>query len=247
MAATHSNQFRHELEEFRKEAEQAIQYFYAYITVHAVARERTKVWEFLNKAPLYWNTSLAAMQTATFITLGRIFDQGSPHNVDRLLGLANRHQTIFSKVELGLRKQGASTVPPPWLAEYLAEAYVPDATDFRRLRAHVKKWRRVYEANYRDLRHKVFAHRELTDGAAISALFGKTNIRELQRMLVFLSALYEALWQLLENGHKPLLRPRRYSAKRMRDKPSPGLRQAALQERITRETEQLLISSADLK
>jgi hypothetical protein len=135
-------------------------------------------------------------------------------------------------------------VQPSWLASYLRTAYVPKPADFRRLRSYVRQWRRVYENNYRDLRRKVFAHKELTDRAAINALFAKTNIREIQRMLVFLSALHEALWQLFENGRKPVLRPHRYSIKRMRDKPSPGLHQKALQERITQETEGLLLSVA---
>jgi hypothetical protein len=34
-----------------------------------------------------------------------------------------------------------------------------------------------------------------------------------QLMLVFLMSLYDALWRLFVNGHKPVLRPHRYSVK----------------------------------
>lgn len=97
---------------------------------------------------------------------------------------------------------------------------------------------------YRDLRRKVVAHKELTDPAAVSALFAKTNIRELQRLLVFFSRLYVALWQPFFNGKKPTLRPRRYSLKRMRDLPSPPEIGRSVHERIAHETEQFLTAAA---
>lgn len=108
----------------------------------------------------------------------------------------------------------------------------------------MKKRRKTYDDKYRDLRSKVFAHKELTDPAAVSALFAKTNIRELQRLLVFFSSLHEALWQLLFNGRKPTLEPRRYSMQRMRDLPSPAVRGRDVQERITYEAEQFLMAAA---
>ena len=221
-------QFERELEVFRTEAETAIQFFYAYLTVHAVAKDHEPVRRLLNTAPLFWNTNLGALQTAAFMALGRVFDQDSRHNLDQLLRIAQNNRSIFSKASLGARKQGTSSTSPDWLAEYLRDAYVPTPADFRRLRAHVRKHRRVYEANYRDLRHRLFAHKEVSARAGINALFAKTNIRELQKMLAFLGSLYEALWQLFFNGRKPVLRP------------SPP----AMQERITREAEQFLRSVA---
>src|SRR5262249_33454551 len=155
---------------------------------------------------------------------GRIFDQTSMHNLDRLLRVAQDHPQIFSKVALGHRKQGANSDPPEWLADYLSDVYEPTPQDFRRLRSHVRKWRKIYEGNYRDLRRKLFAHKEISDHADIDALFAKANIRELQRLFAFLGSLYEALWQLFFNGRKPVLRPQRYSVKRMRDLPSPARR-----------------------
>jgi len=241
-----ASDFEQELEIFRGEAEAAAQFFYAYLTVHAVAADHNSVYQLLNRSALFWNTALGALQTATFITLGRIFDQGSPHNIDRLLGLAQKHRTIFSKVALGMRKQGNALTAPAWLPDYLRDAYEPKAADFRRLRTYVNKRRLTYQAKYKDLRHKVFAHKELTDQTAVSALFAKTNIRELQRLLAFLSSLHEALWQLFFNGHRPALRPRRYSLKRMRDLPSPAERRQGVQERITHELERFLMAAASV-
>jgi hypothetical protein len=233
-------QFLRELEVFRTEAEAATQFFYAYLTVHAVAAEHDPVYRLLNTAPLFWNTSLGALQTATFIALGRVFDQKSTHNVDRVLRMAQDNPQIFTRTALGARKQGTNPAPPEWLPQYLREAYVPTVDDFRRLRAYVRKNRAVYDAKYRPLRHRFFAHKEVSERSAVDALFAQTNVRELQKMLTFLGALYRSLWELFHNGRKPVLRPLRFSVKQMRHRPSPRWRVGAVQEHITRETEQFL-------
>ncbi len=239
-------QFKRELEVFRTETETALQFFYAYLTVHAVAADHEPVRRLLNTAPLFWNTNLGALQTAAFIALGRVFDQDSRHNLDRLLRIAQNNLSIFSKASIGARKQGGSPTSRDGLAEYLRDAYVPTPADFRRLQAHVCKHRTIYKASYRNLRNKWFAHKEVSARADIDALFAKTNIRELQKMLGFLGSLHEALWQLFFNGRKPVLRPRRYSVKHMRHSPSPLWQTSAVQERITREAEQFLRSVADV-
>jgi hypothetical protein len=151
---TDEAKFDQELELYRQECESAAQFFFGYLAIHEVARRREAVWELLNRNAMFWNTASGAMQTAAIIAVGRVFDQGSPHNIDRVLKLAQDSPSIFSRTALGRRKQAGAPQAPSWLAEYLDKAYVPVTADFRRLRAHVKKRRRIYEANYRDLRHK---------------------------------------------------------------------------------------------
>jgi len=240
-----ADQFARELEVFRTEADVAAQFLYAYLAVHAVAGDHRMVHRLLNTAPLFWNTNLGALQTATFIALGRIFDQTkAEHTLDRLIKLAQDNRQIFGKEALGARKQGASATPPEWLAEYLKDCYVPSIADFRQLRSRVNAYRKIYNRSYRDLRHKFFAHREVADAAAIDALFDKTNLRELQRLVTSLGALHDALWELFFNGRRPAMRPRRYSVRRMRDKPSPKGRMTKVQERIIHEAEQFLLTAA---
>ena len=103
----------------------------------------------------------------------------------------------------------------------------------------------VYEDNYRALRQQIFAHKEISAKEDVQALFSKTNDRELQQLLIFLRRLHEALWQLYHNGHKPTLRPARYSVKRIRQQPSPEHRGSALQERLTHEIELFLKTAAN--
>lgn len=244
--STHSGvsldeQFERELEIFRTEAETAAQFFYAFLTIHASAGADKAVFRLLNTAPLFWNTILGGLQTAAFVALGRIFDSDSTHNLARLLRLAQDNPQIFSKAALARRKQGTSATPPPWLNDYLKSAYVPEAADFRRLRGHFSKHRKTYLEKYQPLRHQVFAHRGLSNGADVSALFARTNIREMQRMLIFLMSIYDALWQLFVNGNRPVLRPRRYSVNRMLERQRPG---NSVHERLVGEARRFLSAAS---
>ena len=237
-------EFERELEIFRAEAEGSSQFFYGYLAVHAAAARNKRIYALLNRTPLFWNTCLGALQAAHLVALGRVFDQGSNHNVDALIRLAQKNADIFSKTELGRRKQGHNASPPAWLGGYLAAAYEPTPADFRRLRAEVKKWRRIYEDKYRDLRHKVFAHRALSQETESAALWQKTNIRELEKLHAFLISLHECLQELYFNGRKPVLRRRRYSLRRMmRLRPQQG-GSGAVADAITRQARQFLLSAS---
>lgn len=215
-------QFERELEVFRTEAESASQYFYAYLAIHASAGSDKAVLRLIKTAPLFWNTMLGGLQTAAFVALGRIFDNDSAHNLGRLMRLVKDNPQIFSKAALALRKQGTGSSPPSWLSDYMKSVYVTKASNFRRLRDYVSKHRKIYLAKYQPLRHQVFAHKGVSSPADVSALFAQTNIREMQRMLVFLRALYEALWQLFVNGKRPTLRPQKYAVGRMLDRHGKG-------------------------
>jgi hypothetical protein len=243
MPTDHATAFENELEVFRREAESAVQFFYAWRTVNEVASKDERVFAALNTAPLFWNTSLGALQTATFIALGRVFDQGKDtHNIDRILRIGQTNPEIFSLDALADRKRRASPNANEWLDEYLASAYVPNPRDFRRLRTYVAARRKIYEASFRPIRHNVFAHKQVAEHSETYALFAKAKITEMQQLLVFLRRLYEALWELFFNGRKPVLRPASYSVTQMLAQPSAKGR--SLQERLTKETEAFLKSLA---
>lgn len=236
-----SAEFETELELFRTECQSAIQFFYAWDSAHAVAAKDKSVVRLLNQAPLFWNTAFGALQASTLVALGRVFDPDPKnHSVTRLLALAHANLDIFSKDALAARKRKLSANADEWLPEYLRGVYVPTGDDFRRLKRHVALRRKIYEQNYRPLRHTVFAHRGVTTRAEVSELFEKTNLRELRQLLVFLGQLYEALWQMYFNGHKPTLRPARFSVNRMLEQPSPNMKHGKLQERLVHETSQFL-------
>ena len=131
-----------------------------------------------------------------------------------------------------------------WLSDYLRSKHELTRRDFRRLKGYVRKWRKVYETAYHPLRNKVFAHTEIR--VASSELFAKTNIREMQRMLLFLRQLHETLWELFNNGFRPVLRPQRYSVRSIRARPSRIGSSRNVQETIVKEAEYFLLAAAGL-
>ena len=166
------------------------------------------------------------------------------HSVTRLLALAHANLDIFSKQSLAGRKRKGSANADGWLPEYLEGVYEPSSEDFRKLKRHLSDRRKIYEANYRPLRHKVFAHRGVATRVEVGELFAKTNIREMQKLMVFLGRFHEVLWQLYFNGRKPTLRPARFSVKQILEQPSPNSKHGKLQERLVHETKAFLTAHA---
>jgi len=231
--------FTYELEIFRTEVDSAIQFFYAELTINAVCKDNKRTLDLVNKTPLFWCTISGALHTSLFIALGRIFDQNSEHNVDKLLKVAKDSSEIFLSPALEARKREGNTNAEEWIYEYMKDVYIPTDADFRRLRGYVSKYRKIYENGYRDLRRKVYAHKELSKSKDVQELYAKTNIREMQRLLIFLNRLHEALWELFHNGRKPILRPMKYSVAELRKAVVPTWQSSInnVQDRIVFETE----------
>ena len=233
---TKEDKFLKELEVYRTEVESAIQFLYVDLAINSCLADNKRALDLINRTPLFWVTNGGALQTSFFITLGRIFDQDSKHNVDRLLKAAQENAEIFSADSLKARKIGSSANATEWITEYMKDVYVPTADDFRRLRGYVKKYRKIYVSGYRDIRRKVYAHKELTKAEDVQALFANTNIKEMQKLLIFLNRLYHALWQLFYNGRKPVLRPLKYSVESMKKSETPKWQSQYVQERVVNET-----------
>lgn len=239
-------EFEAELEVFRTESDAAVQFFYAWQTIHSVAGDTATVHKALNRSALFWNTTLGALQTSTIVVLGRIFDpDSSAHSVTRLMNLAMKHRSIFSKESHAKRHRARNANADSYLEDFLRRAYAPTAADIRVLKQKVEERRKLYVQVYKPLRHKVFAHKSAEPG--IDLLWQHTNIRDLQRLLAFLRTLHEVLWQLYFNGRKPNLRGARYSVAQMRIKPLASEKGATLQERIVRQTQDVLLTMSDGK
>jgi hypothetical protein len=240
----HDTTFERELEVYRTEVDTGAQVFYTYQAIYSLARRDALVRRLLESAWLFWRTNLRGLQVEVFMALGRMFDQRSEHNVDTVLRLAQQAPEVFSREELGWRKQRDGSGSFEWLDDYLSRAHEPTPDDWRRLRRHVNKWRMVYQAKIKPVRDKVFAHKEVIEAADINALFAQVDARELQRMFAFLRSLHEALWQLLFNGRKPVLRPEKYSVTRLLDAPSPAIEARAAHERVVQQAQEHLVALA---
>ena len=232
-------EFERELNVFGGEIDTAIRSLYCWRTVNLAARENTRLYNLLNRHALFFNTVVDALQTNFVIVLGRVFDDDKrSHSISRLLQIAEDNPSIFSKVALAERKRRGNANASDWLDEYMRKVYVPPPPIFKRIRRYVDVRRKIYESNYKKLRNKLEAHKDRINENDLQALIAKTNIPELERLLVFLLRLHEALWNLFHNGRKPTLRPMRYSAALIRKLPEGGAGQVQVE--ITQATERFL-------
>ena len=178
----------------------------------------------------------------TRIGLHAHLDKGS-HSVNRLLDLAEGNPQIFTPDAFDARRQGTGPTRPEYLDDYLTSVYVPLPADFQALRRRVDEQRTIYAA-YKDIRNKIFAHKDIVGTVKMHELLGKTNIREWQTLTLFLLSLYDALWQLYCNGIKPVLREYRCSVEAMLNDPIPAGRQMPPQEKIARQAAEFLTAAA---
>lgn len=214
---TRHRSFEIQLENFRRESATAAQYIYAEMAIQHAASKSRKLLNRLNNTPLFWVSCSAALQSSTYISLGRIFDTTSNYNVAALLDAMEKNLELFQREGLASRKRNGSEDDPSWLPEYLERAYYPTIKDVNRLRAMVKKYRVIYERAIKPARNKYLAHREKEEHAEVKALFARGTVREVWRLTTFLYQLYDVLWEQLYNGRRPVFRPLRHSVKSIYD------------------------------
>jgi hypothetical protein len=230
---TGSSPLEHELEMFRTEEEAAQQYFFGFLSLQLVPSKNPDVLARMNETATFWITTRYALLMSAFVVLGRIFDQDpkSLHNIDKLLGVVTRDIASLSAAALE-RRRIAQGMTPKDAAAYARGTYDLTMDDVRGMRKAVGHWRKVYEARYREIRHKIFAHKSI-DRAAADTLMANTNVDEVRELFGFLHALYQSLSQLHINGITPNITPVKFDLP-----PSPGGGKAG--ERIFRESGDLL-------
>lgn len=192
-----------EIEIFRKDEEYAQQAFFAYIGIRTLLAKNQDVLDDVNRRWLFWVTTHHSLLVASFVGLGRIFDQDSAHNLGRLLNMIGDNLDQLSREALRRRKE--EVIPPEQAADYVKEKHETSAADVRALRKEVAAWRKIYEPVYGEIRHHMAHNKGSRD--TLDQLLAKTNIDEMKRMFGFLHALHEALRELHLNGRPPLPLP----------------------------------------
>jgi hypothetical protein len=192
-----------EIEIFRKDEESAQQTFFAYIGIRDLIARRPDVHAAINRNAMFWLTTHRALFVSTFVGLGRIFDQDSAHNLDRLLSIVGRNIPELGRDALRQRKE--QVISAEQAAEYVKEKHETTAPDVRALRKEVDQWRKIYAPVYGEIRHHLAHNKGATED--LDALLARTDIEEMKRMFGFLHALHEGLRELHLNGRNPLPLP----------------------------------------
>lgn len=208
---TAHNQFEIQLQNFQNEANNVARYVYTDFSIKHAASKSLNLLFRLNHTPTFWNTTSAALQTAAYISLGRIFDKKSCYNIDQLIRSAESNIDLFQRAALAKRKCEIARGTPLWLDQYLNEAYYPNPKDFTEIKKKIAKYRITYEKGFKPARNKCIAHREKHHRDEVNALFGLGKVKDLWQLTTFLLQLHQVLWELYHNGNKPKFRPIRYS------------------------------------
>ncbi|MGD0827941.1 MAG: hypothetical protein ABSA09_07620 [Desulfobaccales bacterium] len=192
-----------------------MRFFYAYRAINDVLGDDEKALNIISRTPEIWDTISFALEASFFIALTRIFDEKpKTHNVGRLLQIAKSNIDIFSAKALETRKRKSSANANEWIGDFMGEIYVPINKDFQRLEKYLEKYRNISKT-YKIIRHNIFGHRQRLNLNDIYKLYSKTNFHEIEKLLVFLKRLYDSLLMLFHDGRRPLLRPMRFSIKRL--------------------------------
>ena len=198
-------------EEFSNEVHKALScYLYWRMLNQKIAGDE-QLLSALNRTPLSWLITRHSLQVTFFIILGRIFDiDDEAFSVDDLLKCCIEEIDTFSLSNLRDRKMnGCNGEEPEWLGGYLAKSHESTEEDFQRLRSEVAKRRKVFEATYKPIRHKLIAHKEKALFDKEDNLWKETNTEEIEEILWFLHDLKETLFGTYADGRRPILEGRK--------------------------------------
>jgi hypothetical protein len=229
--------FERQLSNLDLESTVIANYVYAEMAIQHGASRSKKLLNRLNRTPTFWITCNAALQSAAYIAIGRVFDLKSPYNLEALMVAMEKNLPLFGRQALAERKREGKSIDPPWLHDYLSEAYYPKRADVARIRKHISSYRALYDRAFMPVRHQYLAHRQAHGPDKAQQLFARGKVKELWRLSTFLLRVHSALWGLLHNGHRPILQPIRYSARVMYDSSS---QRTGPHEYIVRDTKKLM-------
>jgi len=200
------------LKEYRGDVNVAAYSFYAWKNINTLAAHDPALLKALERNALSWNLIVHALQVTFLSALGRLFDRDKRSLTARkFIDKCETALDQFTKPAFEARRLASNHgIRPDYLDEYLLGVYEPVATDFQALAAAIAPWEAVYNSNYRPIRHKLIAHKDLATIGGTDSLFAKTNIGEVEAILAALYQVAAVVEQLYENGrlsnladHKP--------------------------------------------
>lgn len=174
------------LKEIGNEITVAAQAFFTWKSIHNVASKDKNIEKALNANALSWNICLHSLQATFFIAIGRIFDT-NPRSCSIHLLFRQCKNSIekFSKYSLEQRRiNEAGGKKPEYLESFIKKTYEPKPADFNKLKKNVSRVQKIYEQNFRQIRHKVFAHNDSEYMSNPTDLFAGATIYDAEDILI---------------------------------------------------------------
>ena len=224
---------------FETQVAETTQFWFAAASMNEVAKLNPDTLATLNRTPTFWVTVRVGLEYQAIITAGKIFGnrRSNPHNIDSLFEVLRQCcSVIFSADALAARKRRGSANADEWLPGYMRRVYVPAVSDVGALYRLTKPHRRVYEAQWADVRNLHVAHTEVVDQTARGEMFQRTKIADFENLIGFLNQLRDAIWKLYYNGAKPEIDPTTHSVAALVAKDMDHLQNSRNDEHIVAET-----------
>ena len=194
--------FNESLNQIEKNLDEAIGAYFVYDNIMLKAYKDEKFLERLNQNLYFWHYIIHSLQTTYFMCLGRIFDNsGKALSINAFINKCTQNIKIFSKPELTKRKVGIFESSQE-LQNYIDNSIEPKLEDFKELKRIIKSYSKEYEDNYKNIRHKIFGHTEITKKEEIEKLFLNTSRIKIEEILLMLKHITIRLFSLYHNGQK---------------------------------------------
>ncbi|MBI4595595.1 MAG: hypothetical protein HY730_04360 [Candidatus Tectomicrobia bacterium] len=201
------------LNTLRHEAESTIRAFYALQQFKYLFTNQESVNK-INRNVHFWMIFERSLLTKVFIGIRRLFEsKADTFNFQRALNMINNKIEDFQPLALKQRKLGGQKEPLGWIDEYMADVYTPCETDFNVLSKLVRLNSKQMKGLYTEAATKIFAHAIHTETTVINNLLSDTKFDEIENSLNAIWHFYEQVWQMYENGRKPLMQISAYPYK----------------------------------
>src|ERR1019366_3439708 len=180
---------------------------YTHRTINHSAATDRNILEKMNREPEFWLVTSFSLQSTLFIVLARLLDSDPDvHSIHPVLNATIAHPEFFNHAALRARKLSilGTERNPPWLDEYVVDAWEPTTQDLRALKKALVPHKAKFDQIYRPIRNQI-AHIILKDNAGVAALYGRTLKADVDEILRFLHSLIKSIWYMAFNAERPNL------------------------------------------
>lgn len=192
---------------YQKEVEAALIYCHSYdFAMKLLSKPENNVEK--NKNYFFWRIFATAVLSNLFICLGRIYDtHNNSFNFNKFIKLCKKNIGEFSLQTIEIIKSRSADGRPEWLDEYLANCHNATIADLDDIHSMERSCRKRFSRNYIHMRHKIFAHAEITENDDINKILKQNNINiaEIIEYLNIHWSIYNQIFCLYYNGRKPTL------------------------------------------
>ena len=196
---------RETIEKLRKETETTLRVLYALRQFRQLLTREEDVAK-INENANFWMIYESSLRTNMFIGIRRLYEsKPGTFNFQQFIDECIKNLVSFSPDALRQRKCEGSRNADEWIDDYMKNVYEPSADDFKALAKLVRENSKNMKGTYTQAANKIYAHAIHMDYALMAAISDKLNFDEIEKAITSIWHAYEQVWQMFENGRKPLL------------------------------------------